>query len=130
MTITEKQIKELGNIKELNFTKVRPFTDYSLACGVEEIDLTKVKGKIKNLLINFFKQQLNPKRNDRTKTIEVWQQQPKGYCIVKYRALHGLGYAWSQDLEGEFISYLIKTYNIKRTSKTYKVLLSRSLFNF
>ena len=134
MTITEKQISELRNIREISFKKTKSFTDYSLASGIEEIDLTKVKGKAKELLIAFFKKQLNPKRTDRTKTIDIYRQTKNGkyneVCIITYRALHGFGYAWSQDLENEFISWLIKTYNINKRSKTYRVLLLRSIFTF
>ena len=31
MTITEKQINELRNIREISFKKTKSFTDYSLA---------------------------------------------------------------------------------------------------
>lgn len=130
MIITSKQLKELRNIREIKFTKIRDFSDYHLACGIEEIDLTNVKGKIKDLLLDFFKKQVKAKRGDRVKTLDIYQNTKKGFCIIEYKAFHGFGYAWSDDLEGAFVSYLIRTYKIKKTSKTYKNLVYNNLFNF
>jgi hypothetical protein len=130
--ITEKQLDTLKNIRELSFRKIRSFTDASLASGIEEINITNVNKKIRCLLLEFFTNQENPKRGDRVKTQNIFIQTRKGkeICwIVTYRALHGCGYAWSQDAEGEFKQWLIKNYNIKRTSKTYKNILSLT-FNY
>lgn len=134
MIITSKQLKELSKIRKVNFTKIRDFSNYHLACATEIIDLTDVKGKIKDLLIDFFKKQLKAKRGDRVKTLNVYQNvcysdNIKG-CIIEYKLFHGFGYAWSQDLEVEFVNYLINTYKIKKTSKTYKNLIYNNLFNF
>lgn len=47
--ITKKQLDTLKNIKELSFRKIKSFTDYSLASGIEEIDITNVNKKIRSL---------------------------------------------------------------------------------
>lgn len=130
MIITLKQLKELNKIREIKFTKIRNFSDYNLACGIEEIDLTKVKGKIKDLLLDFFKKQVKAKKGDKVKTLDIYQNIEKGYCIIEYKVFHGFGYAWSDDLENAFINYLINTYKINTISKTYKNLVCNNLFNF
>ena len=135
LRLTENQLATLRNVREISFRKLRSFTDYSLASGIEEIDLTYVpNNRAKALLIEFFEHQRNAKRGDRTITRSIYRQtrngKYNGVCIVEYVAKHGFGYAWSQDLENEFVSWVIRTYNVKHTSKTYKALVGRCLFSF
>lgn len=123
LRLTEKQLDTLRNVKEIDFKLIRHFGDYNLASANIIIDISKVCPKLKELLKAYFNYQFTAKRTDRVKTISIYNN------TIKYRALHGCGYAWSQDLEGSFSNYLISKYNLKSTSKTYKLLLE-NLFSF
>lgn len=127
LRLTKAQIDNYRQIKEISFKKLRSFTDYSLSSGIEE-------GTAKNLLIDFFKSRQTFKKGNRITTRSIYRQTKNGkynnVCIIEYICKHGFGYAWSQDLENEFISWVISTYKLNKTSKTYNLLLQRSLFNF
>lgn len=130
LRLTPASLEPLRQIREINFRKVRSFSDTSLAAGYETLDLSQMpNGRVKDLLIEFFVAKYDAKRSDRVKTVSLYEA--GNTCIVTYYAKHGLGYAWSDDLENEFISWAVRTYNIKPTSKTYKALLcGRCLLSF
>ncbi len=131
LRLTPATLEPLRNVRELRFQKVRSFTDTHLAAGYETLDLSQVReGRAKALLIEFFEARKNGKRTDRVITQSITYIHGKA-CIVEYYAKHGCGYAWSQDLENEFIFWAIETYNVKPGSVTYKALLSgRCLLSF
>lgn len=123
MTITEKQLSEISKIKELNFRKIRNYSERSNASAIIELDLSKVKGKARNLLIEFFKSKYYTKKGERVRTVSIFEQKEKKYLIVEYYQLHGFGYAWSQDLKYSFIDFIIENYKINKKSKSFINLL-------
>ncbi len=114
------------NVRDIGFKKIRSFTDYSLASGIQKLDLTRLKkGKIRDLFISFL-EQCTSRRN---RTLLLYKSYDNNY--VEIRILHGFGYSWGYDVEGEFKSWLYKTYNVNRKSKTYKnILYANNVFYF
>lgn len=124
LIIKPNALSALNNIKDIGFTKTRSFSDYHLASGEQKLDLSLVKDKkIKKLFVDFLSQ-CNSTRN-RTLCRYMYGD------YVELRILHGFGYSWSQDVENEFISWLLTTYNVNPKSKTYtNIVYNRSFLNF
>lgn len=131
LRLTPAMLEPLRNIRELKFRKVRSFSDYHLASGYETLDLSQVpEGRAKDLLVEFFEFAKSGKRSRRVITTDVMYIHGK-VALVEYYARHGFGYAWSQDLENEFVAWALAAYDVKPTSKTYKALASgRCLLSF
>ena len=130
LRLTEKALETLINVKQASFKCLRPFTNHNLASGIVELVINNsVNKKVAKLLLDFFEVQRQAKRTDRVKTLSI-QTIGKAH-VVKYRALHGFQYAWSDDLENAFTDWLLSTYSVSKTSKTYKALtIGRSLMSF
>lgn len=126
LIIKPNELLALRDIKDVGFSKTRSFTDYSLASGEQKLDLSGVKSKkIKKLFIDFLKSCSSIRKRTLTRYIDSTGN------YAEIRILHGMGYAWSQDVENEFITWLLNTYHVNKNSKTYKNIVNgRSFLNF
>lgn len=126
LIIKQDELRALLSIRDIGFRKTRCFSDYQLASGEQKLDLSGVKNKkIKKLFIDF----LHSCSNIRKRTLTRYISKDGNY--VEIRILHDLGYSWSDDVQNEFIIWIINTYHVNTKSKTYNnILNSRSFLDF
>lgn len=113
---TKNDAKDINKIKDLGFQRIRYFTNYYLASGVQKIDISNLNEKNKKLIIEFLNTRVSNK--NRVKLLYKYKNE-----YFEIRMLHGCGYSWGTDFLNEFIDYILNNYKINKKSKTYKNIL-------